>query len=115
MAGADVGMHKPAEGGERRELVSSATNSKCAAMVMVADVANAGGDKFFLYRQIPSFREYVLIEQKKHLVDIHYKNENSDLWRITRYEGLGTNIPLQSLGIELTMEELYDRVVFPIV
>ena len=39
------------------------------------------GDKFYLYRQIPSFREYVLIEQKKHVVDVHYKHEKSDLWR----------------------------------
>ena len=67
------------------------------------------GDKFYLYRQIPSFREYVLIEQKKYVVDVHYKDENSDLWRITRYEGLDKKIRLHSLDIELSMEELYYR------
>lgn len=67
------------------------------------------GDKFHLYRKIPTFKEYVLIEQKKYVVDVHYKNDNSDLWRITRYEGLDHIINLQSIGIEISMEELYFR------
>lgn len=65
------------------------------------------GDKFYLYRQIPTFKEYVLIEQDKHVVDVHYKNENSDLWRITRYNGLDAIVKLQSLNIEISMEDLY--------
>lgn len=65
------------------------------------------GDKFFLYRKIPSFKEYVLVDQTRHVVDVHYKNKNSDLWTITRYEGLDTKI--QSLSIELSMEQLYYR------
>jgi len=67
------------------------------------------GDKFYFYRQLQSFKEYVLIEQARHIVDVHYKNENSDLWRITRYEGLDKTIKLQSLDIEIIMEELYFR------
>ena len=67
------------------------------------------GDKFFLYRQIPTFREYVLIEQKKHVVDVHFKSVQSDLWKITRYEGLDKVIKLQSLDIEISMENLYNR------
>ena len=67
------------------------------------------GDKFYFYRQLPSFKEYVLIEQDRHIVDVHYKGENSDLWRITRYEGLVKIIKLQSLDIEITMQELYFR------
>ena len=67
------------------------------------------GDKFHLYRKIPTFKEYVLIEQKKYVVDVHYKNDNSDLWRITRYEGLDNKIKLQSIDIEIPMEELYYR------
>lgn len=65
------------------------------------------GDKFYLYRQLPSFREYVLIEQKSYTIDVHYKGLNSDLWRITRYEGLDQTIPLRSLDIEISMRELY--------
>ena len=37
------------------------------------------GDKFHLYRKLSSFKEYVLIEQEKHIVDVHFKPNNSDL------------------------------------
>lgn len=67
------------------------------------------GDKFYLYRQIPNFREYVLIEQDKYIVDVHYKHENSDLWKITRYEGLDKTVKFHSLEIEVSMESLYHR------
>ena len=67
------------------------------------------GDKFYFYRQLESFKEYVLIEQDRHIVDVHYKSKNSDLWRITRYEGLDKTIKLQSLDIEISMKELYFR------
>ncbi len=67
------------------------------------------GDKFYFYRQLSSFKEYVLIEQDRYVVDVHYKSKNSDLWRITRYEGLDKKIKLQSINIEITMEELYFR------
>lgn len=65
------------------------------------------GDKFYLYRQIASCKEYVIIEQKKEVVDVHYKSDNSDLWRITRYEGLDAIIKLQSLDLEISMKDLY--------
>ncbi len=67
------------------------------------------GDKFHIYQKIPSFKEYVLIEQTRYIVDVYYKQENSDLWRITRYEGLDQIIPFTSLNISLSMEELYYR------
>jgi Uma2 family endonuclease len=65
------------------------------------------GDKFHIYRQIPNLQEYVLIEQDKYVVDIHYKNPKSDLWRITRIEGKDSIINLQSLNIFISMENLY--------
>ncbi len=65
------------------------------------------GDKFYLYRQIPSFKEYVLIEQDKYVVDVHYKKENSDLWRITRYNGLDAEVKIQSLDLIIPMKDLY--------
>ncbi len=68
------------------------------------------GDKFYFYRQIPSFREYVLIEQDRYVVDVHFKEEQSDMWRIIRYEGIDKSVKLQSLDIEISMEEIYSRV-----
>ena len=65
------------------------------------------GDKFYLYRQIPSLQEYVLIEQDRPQVEVYYKRLNTDLWMITRFEGLESNVRLQSIEIEIQMSELY--------
>jgi len=65
------------------------------------------GDKFHLYRQIPSLQEYMLIEQVKPVVEVYYKKERNDLWQISRIEGLDQSINLQSLEIEISMAELY--------
>ncbi len=90
------------------EHANSVTNPILIVEVLSKSTSNYDrGDKFYLYRQLPSFKEYVLIEQKKHVVDVHYKSPKSDLWRITRYEGLDEVIKLQSLGIEISMADLY--------
>lgn len=94
------------------ELSEDHNNSVTNPMLIVEVLSKSSaeydrGDKFYLYRQIPGFREYVLIEQKKHVVDVHYKSPKSDLWQITRYEGLDQTIQLQSLGIEISMADLY--------
>lgn len=96
--------------GESSEVDNSVQNPILIVEVLSKSTADYDrGDKFYLYRQIPSFREYVLIEQKKHVVDVHYKHPNSDLWSITRYEGLHQKVKFQSLDIEIQMEELYYR------
>lgn len=65
------------------------------------------GDKFYFYRQIPSLQEYVLIDQSRYVVEVYYKKDKNDLWRISRYEGLDQVISIQSLDIEISMRELY--------
>lgn len=81
-----------------------------AVIVEVLSESTSGydrGDKFYFYRQIPSLKEYVLIAQDRPVVEVYFKQEGSDLWRISRYEGTETTIQLRSLGIQIRMEELY--------
>lgn len=66
------------------------------------------GDKFHMYRQIESLEEYVLIEQEKPLVEIYQKK--SDLWKITRVEGLENEIHLASLNVNIKLQDIYDDV-----
>lgn len=62
--------------------------------------------KFHLYRTIPSFMEYLLVSQEMHHVIRQYR-EGPDLWRTTDYFGLDEMIPLQSMGIEISMQGIY--------
>jgi len=70
-------------------------------------VAYDKGDKFFFYRQIPNLQEYVLIEQDRSVVEVYYKKDKNELWNISRFEGLNEVIKLQSLDIEIKMQDLY--------
>jgi len=70
------------------------------------------GEKFKKYQSLPSFMEYVLISQYKPLVEVFYRESNSNIWQINYYEDLEITFKLQSLSIEITMEALYERVVF---
>ncbi len=71
-------------------------------------------DKFHLYRQIPSLREYVLIEQDRAVVEVFFKPEGSDLWKISRYIGLDTSMLFESIALSIKMRELYFDVNLPV-
>lgn len=67
--------------------------------------------KFLEYRSLPSFKEYVLVRQDKPEVLTFYKVK-SNLWQEEEFLGLEGVVPLQSLGIELRLEDIYRRVEF---
>ena len=67
------------------------------------------GDKFRMYRTIPSFKEYLLISQTAMQVEKFSKNDNNQ-WILSEYAGKDTKIVFDSFGFEISLEELYDRV-----
>lgn len=68
-------------------------------------------DKLFAYQTIPSFREYVLISQKKHVVQQYIRQPDGN-WRIKATIGAESTIYLESVEVELAMEDIYDLVEF---
>jgi len=92
------------------EEVNSVTNPVLIIEVLSKSTAEYDrGDKFHLYRQIPSFKEYVIIDQKRYIVDVHYQPKNSDLWKITRFAGIDKTVVFQSIDISISMKDLYYR------
>jgi Uma2 family endonuclease len=67
------------------------------------------GDKFHKYCSLPSFREYVLIDQYKPVVDVLYK-EDSSYWKMTTTIGLENSIFLHTLDHSIPMKEIYRSV-----
>ena len=63
-------------------------------------------DKLIEYINIPTLKEYVLIEQD--YADITVYRESDD-WRTTHYF-LGENIYFESIEFTLSVEEIYHRV-----
>ena len=67
------------------------------------------GDKFRMYRTIPSFQEYLLISQTAMQVEKFSKNEVNQ-WVLSEYEGKDAKINFNSFEFEIKLDELYDRV-----
>lgn len=67
------------------------------------------GAKFRMYRQIPSLKEYVLIDQYRPVVSIFFLQEDQ-VWGMREEVGLNESIFLQSLESEIKMEDLYRNV-----
>lgn len=70
------------------------------------------GDKFRKYRSIPSFCEYLVVSQVEPYVEKYLRLENSDRWQLQTYDQLDQIISLESLKIELPLQEIYRRVDF---
>ncbi len=68
--------------------------------------------KFELYKMLPSFQEYVLINAEKHSVETRFREE-PDLWRIKFEDNVNNNVVLRSLGASISMADIYEDIIFP--
>ncbi len=62
------------------------------------------------YRRIESLQEYVLVSQDSPHVERYVKRDEG--WALTDTDGLEATIRLESIGCELALSEIYDRVTF---
>lgn len=67
------------------------------------------GDKFAMYRQISSLREYLLISQSRVLAELYTRGEDGR-WTLTDCSARDDQVPLQSLDCTLALTEIYDKV-----
>ena len=64
--------------------------------------------KFELYKLLPSFREYVLIDPKKVFVETRFREEE-DLWRIKTEVVKENRVALRSLGVSIGLGDVYEH------
>ena len=69
--------------------------------------------KFELYKSLPSFQEYVLINADKHSVETRFREE-PDLWRIKTEDDINNSVSLRSLGVSISMADIYEDIIFPV-
>lgn len=63
------------------------------------------GAKASHYRQIPALSEFVLVSQAEPLVEVHRRNERGR-WELA-VEARSGEVPIEGLGVALTVEEIY--------
>ena len=67
------------------------------------------GDKFQQYRGIPSFREYLLVDQAKAHVE-RYSKQSDGTWSLWETDLLADVVRLDSLGVALPVSEIYFKI-----
>ncbi|MDJ0617820.1 MAG: Uma2 family endonuclease [Calothrix sp. MO_192.B10] len=70
--------------------------------------------KFQAYRTIPSFKEYLLIDQTNIYVEQVSKTGNKR-WILREYDDEDEAISLESVAFEISMQDLYNKVKFEVV
>jgi len=68
------------------------------------------GFKFSQYRQFESLQEYVLVQTERPVVEVFQRNQDGKWW-FAEYE-LGDQLYLQSLNLEISVDDLYKQVQF---
>ncbi|MGE0084984.1 MAG: Uma2 family endonuclease [Desulfococcaceae bacterium] len=67
------------------------------------------GAKFEQYRTLASLCDYLLISQERCYAE-HYVRQPGNTWLLSEYRDLEDVIVLESIGCELKLREIYDRV-----
>ncbi|WP_396167365.1 Uma2 family endonuclease [Flavobacterium sp.] len=71
------------------------------------------GQKFELYRQIETLKEYILIDSEQLNVIKYYRNQDQS-WLMTEYKSIQDSFEIEALEIKLRLSDIYDNVKFEV-
>ncbi len=66
------------------------------------------GGKFAVYRNLPSLQTYMLVAQDHCHVEV-FERQVNDSWLLTEFKDVETILSLPSLGVQLSLAEVYSR------
>jgi Uma2 family endonuclease len=70
------------------------------------------GEKFRLYRDIPAFREYILVDTE--FVRIYvFRINKGGYWELEEYKSLTDELSLSSIHVTIPVSEIYERTKIP--
>ncbi len=70
------------------------------------------GRKFREYIEIPSLKEYVLVSQDQMLIEVLRRDPDGGVWTHQFYRNTDDVIEFSSIGVSVTLSDLYENVVF---
>ncbi len=86
------------------------TNPICVIEVLSESTKNYDrGEKFEMYRSVPSIQEYILVDQERIHIEQFIRNERLN-WELMEYNSIEGNFVLSSLHIEFNFFDVYKRV-----
>ena len=69
------------------------------------------GEKWEQYQTIPALKHYVLVNQFRPRGEVWTRTDNGG-WLVRFYTDLDENVPIDALGIELSLRSIYDGITF---
>ncbi|WP_414622241.1 Uma2 family endonuclease [Calothrix sp. CCY 0018] len=88
------------------------TNPLMIVEVLSKSTRNYDKDKkFSAYRTIPTFQEYILIDQYTTQVEQYFKTGKNS-WTFSEYFDANETVSLNSINFEISLEDIYDKVEF---
>ncbi|MEE3717700.1 Uma2 family endonuclease [Tumidithrix elongata RA019] len=91
----------------------TAVTNPCLIVEILSDFTEERdrSSKFKYYRSIPTFREYILIEQNSYGVE-QYTKQKDGKWLLTEYLETNAILKMESVNFEIGLQDLYKRVDF---
>ena len=65
------------------------------------------GKKFRLYRDIPTLKEYILVDPEAIIVEAYSINKQN-LWELREHKNINETLQLNSIQVSLDLKEIYD-------
>ena len=65
------------------------------------------GHKFLLYRDIPSLKEFVLIDSESIRVEVYFINDHNH-WELMEYKTIDDAFTLESVQVKFELKEIYE-------
>ncbi len=67
------------------------------------------GDKFWLYRDIPTLKEYILVDSERMNIGAYHINNDGN-WELKEYNALTDELTLRAINTSLSLSEIYEGV-----
>jgi len=69
------------------------------------------GEKFTLYRDIDSLKEYILVDTEKIHVEKHLRHADNS-WQLTDYKSLDKSFSIETVNVTLSLRDVYEGLSF---
>ncbi|MGN7985708.1 hypothetical protein ACTJKC_00120 [Pedobacter sp. 22226] len=69
------------------------------------------GRKFNLYKDIPSLKEYIMIESESVWVQAFYIDDENN-WKLNEHREISDTLSLISMGFDVALNDIYNHVRF---
>lgn len=67
------------------------------------------GEKFMLYRDVPTLKEYVIVDSESTKVEAWHINNNGH-WELTEYNSMENALILHTLNLSISLKDIYEGV-----